>query len=122
MSAFCDGRAGRDEGNLTEPRGTFIRVHQFLEDRLVLFCLDFDNPAVFEGDTKVFDQIASITQWESRGNHSIRAMTVGQGKGLFSRHVGSEYDPIFRQGLRADPFVSAWQSERKICAWGFIVQ
>ncbi len=51
-----DGRAGGHKGNLAKPAGAFIRIDQFLEDGLILFGMDLDDPAILKGYTEIFDQ------------------------------------------------------------------
>src|SRR5687768_4199085 len=48
-----NGGAGWDERNFTETSRPIIGVNQFFQDRFVLLCVDFDNPAILEGHAEI---------------------------------------------------------------------
>lgn len=122
MPAFADGRGCVDQRHFAEPRRAFVGVHQFLQEGFVLFRVHFHDATVLERHAEIFDETSAITEWERRGDSSLRAMTIGQCENFFGGHVGGEDDPVLRQGLRAAPDMSVWQAESEVGAGTFVMQ
>src|ERR1041385_2762322 len=120
MSAGGDWGTGRDECNFAKAGRTFVRVHQFLEDRFILLCADFYDLAILKREAEIFDQAAPVTQGERRVDRSIGAMAIGQGENFLGWHIGGEDHAILCQRLSADPFMSARQAESEICLIGLV--